>query len=189
MFFAAFNPDSEFKEASEQPMELPEEDPATFERLLSWLYRGQYGLADCEHPKDTQERYLQLAKLYVLTDKYNVPKLKRGVVDQFFDLRSTARNLPPMSDVILYTYATTMKGSALRRLLVDWYLWEIEMRWYHFPCLSRVPEFGNELAAASKNAPPARGKKRLRSSDLYEQDADIKSDDAQAGSEAGDRCK
>ena len=130
-FRAAFNSASDFKEALEQSTNLPEDDIDTIERFLSWLYTRKFGLQEGETHSDWEVRYLQLAKLYVLADKLGVSALKNYIVDKIFELKKSLKAVPPQHATISYVYANSLEGSALRKLLVDWHVWHIDMKWYH----------------------------------------------------------
>ncbi len=122
-FKAAFS--SEFLEAAERSMSLEDDDVATFERFVSWLYTRRYELSAIG--KD--ERYMELAKLYVLADKYNVSRLKKEIIDQLFEIHE-ASDCPPSLDVVTYVYENYTANSSFRKLLVRWAVWHIGSSWF-----------------------------------------------------------
>ncbi len=120
-------------------------------RFLSWLYTKEYDLSGYVTAEGIEERYLELARLYVLADKLGVGLLKNDIIDQLFNMKGLLIN-PPQSPPDSYIYANSTRRSAFRKLLVDWYTWHIDMNWYSAPgtleYLSDLPELAIELAIA-----------------------------------------
>ncbi|EEP81268.1 conserved hypothetical protein [Uncinocarpus reesii 1704] len=147
--FAALTRD--FKEAAENAVSLPEDDPDTFERFLQWLYSGRYILSGIGSDEEVDERYLQLAQLYTLADKLEVPPLKHEIIDELFMMKRNP-DKPPQTEVIAYVYENTGERSPLRKLMVAWLVWHVDFRWYSTPnatnFLSQCPEFAADLAVA-----------------------------------------
>lgn len=175
-----------FKEGSDKSMRLSEDDVDTFQRFVSWLYTKKYGLSGFETEPDVEERYMQLASLYVLSDKFGIGSLKNEMIDHLFSMRLTTDiNAPPQSAISL-VYANSVGGSAFRKLLVEWYVWHIEGIWYTNPrvpgILAEVPDFAAELAVAFGQRianPKQRSLFEGDSSALYE-DANTGSDDTRS---------
>ncbi|KAI1959819.1 hypothetical protein LOZ58_004184 [Ophidiomyces ophidiicola] len=141
----------DFKEAGENAISLPEDDPDTFERFLQWLYSGIYELSGLKTDEEVDERYFQLAQLYTLADKLEVPRLKHDIINELFMMK-TDPDKPPQVDVIAYIYENTRERSPLRKLMVAWLVWHIDFQWYTTPSattfLSHCPEFAADLAVA-----------------------------------------
>lgn len=172
-FKATFS--SQFKEATKNSMKLPEDDLDTFKRFLSWLYTKKYALSACGASVLTEERYLQLAKLHVLADKLGVSTLKNGIIDRLFEMKKLPSTRSPQQSTITYVYANSARGSAFRKLLVDWYTWHIDFKWYNdlgsLDVLLDVPDFAAEVARAlgGRLADPQQRSLFLgKSSNLYE---------------------
>lgn len=151
VFKAAFS--GEFTEASNQSMDLPDDEIKSVERMTQWLYTKQYELATWDPddiPITANTRYWQLAKLNTLADKYNLIGLSNDIVDQLYIIHS--KDVPPQLPVVTYVYENTTKNSAFRKLLIAWYSWEIDMNWYQDAnareSLLEVPEFAVDLAIA-----------------------------------------
>ena len=123
MFRAAFT--SDFIESADQSMTLPEESIEVFARFVQWLYQGHSGISKAIDPAS---RFMQLAVLSVLADKYGVVQLQNHIIDQLFDMKS-ANEAPPL-DALEYAYKNTTAGSPLRKIFVDWYAWRVDLEWY-----------------------------------------------------------
>lgn len=151
VFKAAFL--GKFTEASNQSMDLPDHDVESVERMIQWLYNKQYELVkwSSENGRITATtRYWQLAKLNTLADKYNIIGLSNNIIDQLYILRS--KRCSPRLDVAGYVYDNTTESSSFRKLLIAWYVWEIDMKWYQDAevreWLLDVPELAVDLAIA-----------------------------------------
>lgn len=152
-FKAAFT--GAFKESSEKTMYLPEDDEGTFELFVDWLYYQRYEMLpqlepydddddDSGHDDDDDsghndaelwiakcdERYLQPCRLYVLADKYRIFKLKSLVVERLFAAAAGPNMNGPSCGTLTYASKHTTQGSTLRKLLVDYYTWNIDLDWY-----------------------------------------------------------
>lgn len=124
-FKAAFT--SGFREASEQTMELVEEDEDTFDRFIQWLYSQQY-----EMPGEKAEgggEFMEPLKLFVLGEKYDVSKLKDLLMTRLF-ARGKLTGSPPQLAGIAYVYENTPTNSKVRKLLADWYACKVSLSWY-----------------------------------------------------------
>lgn len=135
-------------------MQLPEDDESTFELFVDWLYCQRYemlpddGDDEDDEGDNADERFLQPFRLFVFADKYNVCKLKNLVVETLFvDGRGPLRG--PGHRAIAYAYNHTTQGSGLRKLLADWYAWNIDLGWYEFPdidaFLRQQPDFAPDV--------------------------------------------
>ncbi|KAL9073492.1 MAG: hypothetical protein Q9161_002913 [Pseudevernia consocians] len=126
---AAFS--GNFQEASERSMSLPEEDKDSVGRMIQWLYTRKFELTTPVSKKTSQECYMQLAMLNTLADKYDIFLLKNHIVDELFDLTKELRNFqPPLIPVVAYVYNNTTERSSFRKLMVAWYAFGIELKWY-----------------------------------------------------------
>ena len=130
-FKSAFMGTGAFKETSTKSMKLPEDDPATTDRLIQWIYFGYYPVdSDIEtNSADQREESLhaslmQLSILYVVADKYGIIELKNHALGRLFDLGIQGKvDLTRNKHLIRYIYENTITGSKLRKLLVNWYVW------------------------------------------------------------------
>ncbi|KAK0515911.1 hypothetical protein JMJ35_001945 [Cladonia borealis] len=149
VFKAAFS--GKCRESSERCMALPEDDPETVERFMQWLYFKSIGLTKGVSPETWDECSLQLARLNTLADKFDVGLLKNSIIDELFALAKIAAWLPE-TPVIAYIYENTTETSSLRKLIVEWHVWQIDYDWYtHSDTradLKTMPAFVADLAIA-----------------------------------------
>ena len=135
-----------FKEATARTVSLPEDDIESFERFVQWLYSGVYALSVFKTREMADKRYLQLAELYILADKFQVPKLKNDIIDKVNTTHKAY--LPPLS-AISHVYKNTPTSSPLRKMLVATYVWSIDLTWYNEEEAEKellmVPEFTRDL--------------------------------------------
>lgn len=150
VFKAAFS--GAYQESSERCMALPDEDPEIVERLMQWLYFKSLSLTKAVCSKTSTERYFQLAKLNTLADKFDVGLLKNLIIDEIFAINTRPNVFPPQTPVIAYIYENTTEKSSLRKLMVGWYVWHINHKWYTFDStpefLEDIPSFAADLAIA-----------------------------------------
>lgn len=138
-----------FKETAEKSMDLPENDPDVFELFLQWVYEKTCQLPAGDINEEIDKRYMQLAQLYVLADQLLVIELKNYVIDLYFEITTQTDRLPRPA-VVFYVYENSMKGSPLRKLLVQSYSCMLDLGWYknksNAEILSENPEFASDLA-------------------------------------------
>ena len=129
VFKAAFSTD--FKEASERSMKLPDDDADSVERMIQWLYAKNLELTHPISVETSAECYMQLAKLNTLAEKYDIYLLHNDIVDELYDLTETPKNIkPPQMAPIKHVYENTTGDSAFRKLMVAWYAHKINFQWY-----------------------------------------------------------
>ncbi|OJD38061.1 btb poz domain containing protein [Diplodia corticola] len=145
-----------WKEHREGIVTLPEEDPATFELYVKWLYTGE--LVDCSSPTTEdedadntadpqgQERkrtvegdpfandqfntvYTILACAYFLGDVLLDHTFKNAVIDALIR-RVKQTNRYPCAMAALVYENTSSWASPLRRLLVDFYAYAHKRDWF-----------------------------------------------------------
>ena len=150
VFKAAFS--GAYQESSERCMALPDEEPETVERLTQWLYSRSFSLTDDVSFESADERYWQLARLNTLADKFDIGLLKNSIIDELFATRRTPEVWPPQPPVIAYIYENTTETSSLRKLMVGWYVWQIDPAWYTSSdtpaILEHIPMFAADVAIA-----------------------------------------
>ena len=98
--------------------------------------------------------FMRLAEVYAAAEKYEIMGLKNALVDLVFHLKKAdPKPKPPASAVLTYVYSTTPTNSPLRRLLVAWYTWHVDVTWYDtedsLTTLYEIPEFAAELACSN----------------------------------------
>lgn len=104
-----------FIEAQNQILELPEDDPAVFERFQLWLYTDRV-LEKTETIKDIP--YSELVDLYLFSDIRSIATLQNAIIDHIIDKESLEHNCPPIESTTRI-YQTLPPGNSLRRLCVD----------------------------------------------------------------------
>ena len=106
--------EGDFKEASEQKIDLPEESSEVIERFVLWLYTGS--------PLDSEENVQDLdprlpVRLYIIGDKYDIPDLRNLALDTLNAWANLNAKTP--IDTLPLVYDSTATGSCLRRYLVE----------------------------------------------------------------------
>lgn len=118
-------------------------------RFVEWLYTHCYALSSTSN--ETQERYMELARLFVFAEKYVVVDLKNDIIDKLFDIKAKCVN-PPQMPLVRYVYENTPMGAPFRQLLVAHYTWHIGMKWCGHEAtpskLYEIPEFAADLVVS-----------------------------------------
>ncbi|KAG7004695.1 hypothetical protein G7Y79_00024g056450 [Physcia stellaris] len=103
-----------FKEAREQKIQMPEEDPAAFQRFQLWLYTGS--LIELSANEEDRPTWHTIFSLYSMAERLGIPELQNDVIDTIIDLRYKLKEIAVgWADKV---YSETMENSPLRRLLV-----------------------------------------------------------------------
>ena len=165
-FKAAFA--GSFREGVDKTMQLPEDNENTLLLFLDWLYYRRYEMmpesdydesddeADDEDESDDEideeldedDKFLEAFRLFVLAEKYDVPSLKRLVVEKLF-ANTGEYHYGPRYSSVLYLYAHTTKSSGIRRLVADWHAWYMDPVHIELPrfqaLLRKQPDFSAEV--------------------------------------------
>lgn len=131
-FRSAFMGAGHFEETAQKSMKLPEDDPETIDRVVQWIYFKIYPFERKTARKRDSKAHsalMQLARLYVAADKYGIIALKNDVISQLFNIAGL-RKTNPEDDMVQYVYSNTTTGSKLRRLMVDWHIWFLNINWF-----------------------------------------------------------
>ena len=112
-FEAAF--EGGFKEATEQVLELLDEDAAMFEHFELWVYTGDV-LAKGESVADIF--WDSLVGLYIFGEVRGIPDLQNEAIDVLINKESSIKKIP--ISLLPRVYDSTPEDSSLRRLFVDW---------------------------------------------------------------------
>ena len=99
-------------------MTLPEDDDVVFETFVDWIYLRRFELPFRHIPGPGPGLYKRMVKLFVLADKYDVPKLRNRVLTELF-LNIKSREYWPCSNTIAYAYEQTCRHSVMRKLFAD----------------------------------------------------------------------
>ena len=147
VFKAAFLGGADYAETTAQEMTLsgPEITIEATEMLVQWLYTKRYELKPIRED-DTQGRYMQLAALFVLAEKYIIVDLKNNIVDKLFELQATNFQ-PPQMAVAIFIYDNTPISSPFRLLLAAFFAWHVDMAWFDNTDVTNFLRFNPGLAA------------------------------------------
>ncbi|KAI4666138.1 uncharacterized protein J4E78_003605 [Alternaria triticimaculans] len=115
-----------FKEAKDKVVTLPDTEANIFELFANWLYRQRFPteadspqlLALYHRDEDANFRFDRLVRLYVFSDKYDVPKLKRQCLDTIFEYLVDEDLLPDLSHVV-YAVKNLDDEDPLLRMIID----------------------------------------------------------------------
>lgn len=122
-------------------MELKEDNVEAFERLIQWLYKHDIVISPIGNAPTTANRYRELIQLYILADKFDIPRLRNYVMTLLFDtIKSPDGNFrqgntndyefcPRMSAVLL-VYENTLKDSLIRKFMAAFVVWHFTLRTY-----------------------------------------------------------
>ncbi|KAI4681853.1 uncharacterized protein J4E84_007450 [Alternaria hordeiaustralica] len=118
-----------FKEAKDKVVTLPDTEANIFELFVHWLYHQRFPTQG-DSPRllalySGGDRYpyfesARLMRLYVFSDKYNIPKLNRDCLDALFEHvgDSDGYKLPDLNDVA-YAVKNLNDEDPLLRMIVD----------------------------------------------------------------------
>jgi hypothetical protein len=113
-FQKAFSGDSNFKEATEGIMHLPEDDPATFDRIINWLYRDQLPVylekAEDRHPRSFHR---SLIDMFLFAEKHCINVLANRAMDLMQDINLKVNTIPDLEE-IRHVYSNSHDKSKLR---------------------------------------------------------------------------
>lgn len=125
-FDAACN--SQFKEALDDEVCLPEGKPESFDIFLEWIYTRAIRISKHPPAKDDNAEVLQwwieLTNAYFLAQYLQSAAFGNAVID--FMSRSILRKQvhnTPIHKVAMLVYTSTVNDCGLRRLLIAWLLW------------------------------------------------------------------
>lgn len=131
-----------FKEANDLTVTLPEDNPATFERFMQWLYSERFEV--------TRQKWRELIDLYILSDKLGVVRLQYLLISMLIKRVNNKGRFPHIS-VAKKIYTNTPDGSPLRKLMVA--IWANNFSMSNFRTenqkeLVAHPEFAKDLLVA-----------------------------------------
>ena len=101
-----------------KPIELIDDQPETFNVYLRCAYQGL-----CKVEWFKAERFLPLFELYILADKLGDLQACNSVVKEIMRYSDEIRDIPGI-DAVKLCFGQTPESSPLRRLIVDYYLYE-----------------------------------------------------------------
>ena len=144
-FKSAFT--SQFKESSDQSIQLPEDTVATVEDFIQWLYTRQFSV-------DTSDKNVpacvQALRLLVFADKYDVPILQKQLFEVLIGAYPKVK-VPGMGSM-RHVYENSSKGSGIRVLMAEWYVSVCDQNWLlkYQEWLLEIPELAVDMLIASE---------------------------------------
>ena len=151
VFKTAFT--SGFRESSERSIYLPDDSVTLMDTLVQSLYAPESRL---------NRRYtiMDLIHLYVLADKYDIVKVKNRICQHLlvrldcgplFSAGGKEYTGCPQKSAVKFVYENTTSKTPMRRLLVDWFVWAVDLAWFsneeNRSWLLSVPEFAVDLCS------------------------------------------
>ena len=129
-FKSAFMGAGNFKETVSKSMKLPEDDPATMDRMIQWIYFGYFPVDSEIETKSSDQlqevlmaSVMQFMTLYVAADKYGMIELKNDSFHRMCDLVYKKKvDLTRDEGLVGYIYENTIEGSKLRAFLLAWHV-------------------------------------------------------------------
>jgi len=154
---------SDFVEAKCNTVELKDEDPACFQYIIAWMYRGTLGQLKYYGTSNQEEAIslcTQTCRLYYLADFLRIEELLvqllsylRGLFDGFRDKKIVPLN----SDVIVHLHENTTDFSYLRAMVMDelvhvWcdYSREVDIKDFEV-CINQVEGVATTLLTAMRD--------------------------------------
>ena len=135
-------------------IELAEDSVQTFEVFVEWLYSRVYDLELVMEPDedsldmddDDDMEFATFAALYSFAEKYDVKDLKQGMTRA---LHERLKGSPQCTNVlgISKIWDVTGKESGLRKLLLDYFVWGIDLEWFSWPSILEWLEESPQVAA------------------------------------------
>ncbi|KAK0120105.1 hypothetical protein ONS95_011515 [Cadophora gregata] len=133
-FKAVFN--SGFEETKTGVMNLAETGVKPFELFVSWLYtQSVWNNSDHE---ETWPDIDDLVKLYILADMAQVPSLMNQTLDAMQDISDLKTDFPSVG-VLAFIWNYTLDTSQLRRLVIDWIVWNVDEFSIYADWVSELP--------------------------------------------------
>ncbi len=106
--------EGEFKEAIDQALRLPEDDPDMFSHFELWLYTGSI-LESHESAKDISWKVL--TDICLFGEARGIPELQNEAINAYIDKYHATNEIP--TGEFNHIYENTLDSSPLRKLLVD----------------------------------------------------------------------
>jgi len=146
----------EFKESVNDEIRLPEHQPHLFNHFVEWVYSkkvqlpgplpgGAFKFRNKEHAHaHNNETWTLFSRLYLLAQYFQCPAFDNDVLKCAPSLKESKTSFyePPDPSIIVMIYDNIITGCALRRYLVDLYVWRL-----HEPFTDRGPLFNQYLAS------------------------------------------
>lgn len=123
-----------------KPIDMSDVDPAIFEGYCGWLYTGKI------MHRENDQAHTYLASLYVLGERLIDVTLQNSVVAAMIR-RGETLEVYPANPPVRIIYAGTPTGSPARRLLVDFWVFNVSPAWKGLDDLTKhtCSDFVNDL--------------------------------------------
>jgi len=142
-FDAAFN--GTFKEGEVGALELAKVTKSSFRSFLDWLYFGRLpeyilyhdesgddqSIGKKETGEDGGNPYYPMSayKLYVFADRYNVPELRKDLMEVIRSVWKAEGEYYPSNEETTWLFNALPESSALCTFMVDLYAYRFEPTW------------------------------------------------------------
>lgn len=154
---------SDFIEAQNNAVELKDEDPACFQYIVAWMYRGTLGQFKYDGGSSQEEAMslcTQTCRLYYLADFLRMESLLVQLLSYLYGLFDRFREkkiVPLNSDVIIHLYENTTEASELRATVMHELVrvWcdhsrEVDIKDFEV-CINRVQGVATTLLTGMRN--------------------------------------
>ena len=146
----------EWLEGQERVVRLPETEDTTFHEYCTWVYSGKIADSTCTTSSTETQRmneHDQLLYLYLLGDKLDDIQLRNQAIIKLFKSMQNGNLLlrKPASKLV---WESTVRGSPLRKLIVDVMVTRIDRSSFAASVSQYSPEFLQEIAVAALQAAP-----------------------------------
>jgi hypothetical protein len=113
-----------WKEAEERVVHLPEDDVRTFDLYLHYIYNNEFAcISNSVNDQYGSTERDALARLYVLCEKLQDSRSKNCIIqalsDSIYKIRPDGTTAAPEFTVVETLYKGTVRGSPVRRMVVD----------------------------------------------------------------------
>ncbi|KAL1602644.1 hypothetical protein SLS60_006061 [Paraconiothyrium brasiliense] len=151
-----------WKEAEDRVIYLPEDDPSIFFRYLDYLYTGKMSVKSTDPDtlndgKAAVAEQLMTCRIYVFADKVQDMRCRNDAIKFMTAVvkeKRTEKNwFAPGPSCIEFIYNETVPNSPMRRLVVEFYVYNVGYRKSYETTFKRAPkEFLVELSTACMDA-------------------------------------
>lgn len=146
---------SDFQEGSKRTMDLPEDDPGSFDHLIKCIYSESFDMDMFKDATTDSEREVRAAQLFVVAEKYGMETVMLNIgIGLFayakakpFNITDHGRKfIPPERRAVEIAQEYTSRDSILRKVFIDWFSMcnvreDTDLRDW----LQTVPEFASDL--------------------------------------------
>lgn len=116
-----------WKEGLDCTIDLPDDQPQTFELYAQWLYGGKVLSRGVEKSKRHDEELGQLIDAFVFGEKVQDGNYRDAIIDAVIAYTNTSdkdgQRWYPASTIVDRAYRGTPAGSPLRKLLIDFHVY------------------------------------------------------------------